>query len=202
MKKAIVLDCDEILLAHLKGFKDYLLKYKNKDTCGYPASYSLVEWLGVSESECQELMKEFNTSKEFQNLEPYDEYTVEYLHKFIKQHKNIDIFVVTKCGKSSTEMRIENLNAVFGDIFKDIIVLDNNESKKDAFQKIMKTHKILTVADDYIENIKVAQELGLDTVILTCAHNVQYFNDKKYTFVDNWKYMFNYLTEVAYFSKY
>lgn len=196
-QKAVILDCDEILLSHLGGFKKYVEKYYDIKTVGEPQQYNLQDWLGCDGEQVMNLLKNFNFySYEFGLLEPMDRYVVDKM-KFIRvQNPDVALIVVTKSGTfgHGEVLRKVNLLNVFGDIFDDIIILENEQTKRGTYNKLKKQYDIITVVDDHLANIDVAKELDLDTVVLECSHNISAKNTGNYKFVSNWYEMEEYIS--------
>lgn len=194
-KKLVILDCDDVLLDYIGGFKNFVLNHYNIETKGMPEDYTLYEWLGISQPLAISIMKHFNeNSYEFGLLKPLDCDTVPLMNKLYQSHNNdTDFVVVTKCGSlgHSSVLRIVNLKYTFGDIFKNIIILETNESKKNTFKMFMNEYDDITVVDDYKPNIDTAHELGIKTFFMKREHNVKFMDNPKYNFVENWKELYH-----------
>lgn len=197
-KKAVIFDCDEILLDHLGGFVEYVNKYYDIETKGTPVQYHLQDWLQCDGEQVMDLLKNFNFySYEFGLLKPMDRYTVNVMRELRSAFPDIAFIVVTKSGTfgHGEVLRKVNLMNVFGDIFDDIIILENYQSKRATYKKLKEQYQVLTVADDHLANIDVAIELGLETVVLDCLHNRGQLqaNGDEYNIVTDWSEMGDYL---------
>jgi FMN phosphatase YigB (HAD superfamily) len=196
-QKAVIIDCDEILLNHLGGFKKYVEKYHDIQTVGEPEQYNLQEWLQCDGEQVMDLLKNFNFySYEFGLLEPMDQYVVDRMQFLEMFHPEVAFIVVTKSGTfgHGEVLRKVNLHNVFGDIFDDIIILENYQSKRGTYNLLSKKYDIVTVVDDHLANIDVALELGLDAVVLQCTHNTNEKDNPKYNFVTDWREMADYIS--------
>jgi len=196
-QKAVIIDCDEILLNHLGGFKKYVEKYHDIQTVGEPEQYNLQEWLQCDGEQVMDLLKNFNFySYEFGLLEPMDQYVVDRMQFLEMFHPEVAFIVVTKSGTfgHGEVLRKVNLHNVFGDIFDDIIILENYQSKRGTYNLLSKKYDIVTVVDDHLANIDVALELGLDAVVLQCRHNTNEKDNPKYNFVTDWREMADYIS--------
>ncbi|SOK58606.1 hypothetical protein [Yersinia phage fHe-Yen9-04] len=193
-KKAVLLDCDEVLLNHLNGFKKYVQKYYDIETKGEPMQYNLQDWLQCDGERVMELLKNFNFySYEFGLLEPMDgEDTIKYMQRLRFENPDVAFIVVTKSGTfgHGEVLRKVNLHNVFGDIFDDIIILENYQSKRNTYLKLMQQYDIIAVVDDHLDNIHTAQKLGLDTVVYQCSHNISEKDNDNYLFVECWIQMY------------
>lgn len=197
-QKAVILDCDEILLNHLGGFKKYVQKYYDIQTVGEPQQYNLQDWLCCDAEQVMDLLKNFNFySYEFGLLEPMDEFVVDRMKQLRSRYPDVAFIVVTKSGTfgHGEVLRKVNLINVFGDIFDDIIILENYQTKRGTYLKLQNQYDVVTVVDDHLVNIDVAQQVGLDTVVLECSHNVSEKNNPNYKFVEDWCDMFTYIDD-------
>lgn len=195
-QKAVIFDCDEILLDHLGGFAKYVKKYYDIETVGSPVQYHLQDWLQCDGEQVMELLKNFNFySHEFGLLEPMDEYVVEKMKHLRNLHPDVAFIVVTKSGTfgHGEVLRKVNLINVFGDIFDDIIILENYQTKRGTYMILQNRYDVVTVVDDHLVNIDVAQQVGLDTVVLECSHNASEKQNPNYNFVEDWRDMFEYI---------
>ena len=195
-QKAIILDCDEILLNHLGGFKKFVQKYYDIETIGEPMQYNLQDWLQCDGERVMDLLKNFNFySYEFGLLEPMDQYVEDRVKALKKMYPEVALIVVTKSGTfgHGEVLRKVNLHNVFGDIFDDIIILENYQSKLGTYVILQNQYDVISVVDDHLANIDVAKQVGLDTVVLECSHNVSEKNNPNYKFVKDWSEMFDYL---------
>lgn len=201
-KDAVIFDCDEILLDHLGGFKKYVEKYYDIKTVGEPVQYNLQDWLQCDGEQVMDLLKNFNFySYEFGLLEPMDRYVVNAMKSLREEYPDVAFIVVTKSGTfgHGEVLRKVNLMNVFGDIFDDIIILENYQSKRATYSKLKEQYNVLTVVDDHLANIDVAESLGLDTVVLDCSHNRNQLkpNGDEYNIVMNWIDMYDYIRSVT-----
>lgn len=198
-QKAIIFDCDDILLDHVGGFAKFARKHYNIKAEGLPVQYNLQEWLGCDEADVMKMLKHFNEQAyEFGLLEPVDASTVDSMKVLRKLFPEIKFIIVTKSGTMghSTVLRHVNLANVFGDdMFDEVIILEYFNSKRATYNRLNNKYNIITVLDDHLANIDQAIEIGLDSVVLECSHNrAQKFNPK-YNFVSDWDEMFYYLLD-------
>lgn len=200
-KDAVIFDCDEILLDHLGGFKKYVEKYYDIQTVGEPVQYNLQDWLQCDGEQVMDLLKNFNFySYEFGLLEPMDKWVVSAMKNLRNEYPDVAFIVVTKSGTfgHGEVLRKVNLMNIFGDIFDDIIILENYQSKRATYSKLKEQYNVLTVVDDHLANIDVATSLGLDTVVLDCSHNRNQLqpNGDEYNIVMDWNEMYYYISSV------
>lgn len=201
-KKAIVFDCDDILLDYMNGIKTFLDVHYNIKPDGLPTDYVLNDWAGVSGNKMMKIISHYNEkSFEFGLLKPVHHRTVELmqvLHRVARGQ--IDFIILTKSGTMGhgEVLRKVNLMNVFGDIFKDIIIIEKYESKKGSILKIQQDYDILCFIDDYVKNIDDAVSCGVNSVVLERAHNVKHKESGKYTFMKDWIELYKYLDNLIY----
>lgn len=193
----VILDCDDVLLNYIDGFGKFVKEHYGIEPVGKPTEYDLAGWINAEPVQIREMMKHFNErSYQFGLLEAIDEYAVERVNALIQKYKNkVKFMIVTKCGSAGhgEVLRKVNVINVFGDVFDDIIILEHFESKKGTFNKLKRTYNIITVVDDYIGNIDVANEIGISTLVMKRDHNCRFIEKNKYDFVDNWDEAYNIL---------
>ncbi len=201
-RKAIVFDCDDILLDYMKGIKAFLKLHYNINPPGLPDDYVLSSWAGVSDAEMIKIIAHYNEqSYEFGLLEPVHHRTVDLmkvLHSVARGQ--VDFIVLTKSGTlgHGEVLRKVNLFNTFGDIFKEIIIIEKYESKKGSILKIQQNYDILCFVDDYVKNIDDAESCQVNSVILERTHNIKHKESGKYTFKKDWIELYKYLDNLIY----
>lgn len=191
-KKCAVWDCDEVLLDHIGGLywfvKDH---YDIHPTSQYPVSYDLRAWLGgITSVEVQEIIKHFNqNSYEFGLLEPLEHNTVQIMQELRDKFPDVHFAVLTKSGTRGhgEVLRKVNLMNAFGSLFDDIIIVEMQESKKAALQKLQNQYDVKFLVDDYIKNIETAMDLDIPAVMMRSSHNLDYKNNHEgFKYCNNW----------------
>lgn len=188
-RKGIIIDYDDVLVDYCKGIVSYAISHYGLKVQHEPNSYNLHKTFGVQENLIENILHNFNNnSYQFGLLETIDEYAKGSIWMLKNHHPEVDLFIVTKCGNSSITVALRKVNAInlFGDVFEDILFLNPNESKAAAFKKLQKTHDIVCVIDDHLDNINTAIECGIDAIVYERNHNVQYKYDHRYTYAQSW----------------
>jgi hypothetical protein len=70
--KLILTDCDEVILHWTDAFTNWLKTEKSIFPTKYRNSHYISTWLDIHPDEACDLVVEFNSSKHFEVLEPYD----------------------------------------------------------------------------------------------------------------------------------
>lgn len=183
-RKAIILDCDDILLDYIQGIKKFAEKHYDIKTTGLPNEYDLSSWFGTTRDVTYSIMEHFNyQSYEFGLLEPIQG-AVPYVQWLIKKYgDSTDFIIVTKSGFEghAKVLREVNLHNVFGDVFTSIIMIAPSESKRPVLKKLMKSYDVRAFVDDNIDNVKVGIDLGINTLMLWRSHNDSFKYDQCYT---------------------
>ncbi len=124
----IILDCDDVLLDWIKRFRFFCMseRFLDPDEVG-PGSWSMAEWLGVTEDEAFSMIQDFNASHHFAFLDAVDG-AQEAIKRLSRGHT---LHVLTACAKDAEtiERRELNLQREFGPVFWTVQCLALGESK-------------------------------------------------------------------------
>lgn len=181
----------------MQGIQDFIEQHYNIKPSGLPDDYVLNHWAGISGNKMMRIISHFNeNSYEFGLLKPLDERTVHVmksLHTVL--NGEVDLIVLTKSGTlgHGEVLRKVNLMNVFGDIFKDIIIIEKYESKTGSILKLQQDYDILCFVDDYVKNIDDAVACGVNSVLLERSHNIKHKVNPDYTFFKDWHELNEYL---------
>lgn len=189
-RKGIILDYDDVLVNYCNGVVEYAYSHYGLKPKFEPNSYNLEKTFDVNSNLISNILHNFNNnSYQFGLLDIIDDHVKGCISMLRDCYPEVDLFIVTKCGNSSKTVALRRVNAInhFGkDAFEDILFLNPDETKASAFNKLKKTHDIVCVVDDHIDNIKTAQECGLSTLVYERNHNVNYKGDHRFVFAKNW----------------
>lgn len=186
-KRAVILDCDEVLLNWPQAFVNFHNIYHNTNVQYGPYFEAIENLFQVEHRNLDPIMRQFNVSDEFGKLDamPGARMFVNWLVEFNKQQENnndrISVFLITKCGTSeqTQKLREKNLLELFGDEFEyDITYLDIHESKKDKLAEIHSDYQTLCFVDDYTSNCDVGHAIGIPTYAIRTYHN-EHLEEKK-----------------------
>lgn len=130
----IYIDCDDILLNWIEGFKKSLSNKGIETTSDLPETWSLSTWLNLPEKECVELIAEFNASEDFGKLKAFEDAknAIPILADYNSLH------VLTSCSDDPevVKRREDNLFNEFGDQFDFVTCLPLGVSKLEALEKL------------------------------------------------------------------
>lgn len=167
----VLLDCDDVLLDWIGGFRMFANEKLDAWVEGEPQSWHMGEWLGTTDEVAFELVQEFNASPAFGNLSPVKG-AVELVHSLVAA-KHL-LHVVTSCSsdQATVTMRRKNLDVVFGPrAFESIHCLDLGEPKA----KLLRAWRpgAVWVEDNY-KNAIMGAECGHLTYLRARPHNAEY----------------------------
>lgn len=184
MTRTILLDCDDVLLDWLGGFRMYMqgLLGRELDEKG-PDSWDMSEWLGVPNDEVVEHIKEHNAGHQFGSLLPVPG-AVEAIEVL---SQTSDLHVLTSCSsdQQTWDMRYQNLREHFGPRFDSLTCLDLGQSKRD---ELAKYDGNVVWVEDNLKNAMLGVELGHRTYMRRTSHNrvLEPTSDKRITWFSHW----------------
>lgn len=182
--RTVLLDCDDVMLNWLDGFRIYMSKQLGREICPRgPDSWFMHKWLGIEEDEVVPHIATFNASRHFGDLQPIDGAVraVEALAE------TAEIHVITSCSADQLtwDMRYENLRQHFGPTFESLECLDLGQSKQDALAKYEGN---VVWVEDNLKNAMLGVELGHRTYLRRTSHNsrLEADSDKRITWFSHW----------------
>jgi len=195
---SIILDCDDVLLDWIGGFRQYAATRLQRAVEGEPQSWHMGEWLGTTDEVAFELVEEFNASEHFGNLKAVEgAREVVEIWKLLTRERNANfsLHVVTSCSSDpkTVAMRRGNLERLFGrDTFETIHCLDLGQPKKKLLQAW--SSDSVWVEDNY-KNALMGADLGLATYIRKRPHNAEYqdLHDERLSWFEHWSELEEYI---------
>lgn len=196
MEDALIIDVDDLLLDYTGGLGEFAKANYGKTIVGRPDDYNLCSWLNATQDEVEVIINHFNyNSFEFGELRPVDGFVVNRIQTLRAKYPKMKFIVVTKCGSEGAGGVVRNLNlrAVFGkNVFDEVIIISPFESKLPVYTQLSTKYNVVSVLDDHLGNIKQAQMLCLNTIVLRRSHN-DALEKPRYTYVDDWFDMYEVL---------
>lgn len=194
----VILDCDDVLLDWVGGFRYYAAKRLKKAVEGEPQSWHMGEWLGTTDEVAFELIEEFNASSNFGRLEAVEgaREAIEYWMQ-LREEGSCDyrLHVLTSCSsdEKTVAMRRDNLERLFGkDTFDSIHCLDLGQKKRKILQAW--APGAIWVEDNY-KNAVMGAEVGHLTYIRRRPHNKEYqeLHDDRLSWFEHWSELEEYI---------
>ena len=187
MPKTILLDCDDVLLNWLDGFRKYCASKLGKEICDRgPKDWVMDEWLGTEPHETIQLIQEFNSSEEFGNLDPVK--GAPPILKATALHTQVRMHVITSCSSDwdTVEMRKANLKQHYGDIFDSVHCLDLGQPK----DKILHSFSPCVWFEDNIKHALAGVRFGHKVFMRQTSHNLRHKEEAEaagITWFDDWR---------------
>lgn len=154
MRKAIVMDVDQVLLDHTGRLREYFNQRFDKHITGQPGFWDDFNWLGVgSHPEFLDVIREFSEDYQFGTLDALPGADV-VLHSL--RNDDFKLVAVTACGTSelTKSLRLVNLFHRFGDIFDEVHFVEFNATKLSIFKDIQTRYEVEAFIDDKPENVQ------------------------------------------------
>jgi len=187
-KKVIVCDVDGVLLNWEDAFQVWMEHQGFERVKGHQFIYNAAKQFGLTVPEGQKWVKLFNQSAAIGFLPPLRDAQeiVKLLHKNYGYH-----FVICSSlsnDKNAQELRIRNLEKIFGDIFEEHVYLDTGADKDQALYKLGKKYRGCLWVEDKVENAHVGAGVDFEPIVMEHGYNM---NDKHDYFVaKNWEDIF------------
>lgn len=161
-----ILDCDDVLLNWLAGFRAHLGRRHGIVPVAGPSSWDMAPWLGTSTERTLELIEEFNSSEEFGQLGPVDGAFAAVRHLHDRGNR---LTVITSCADDPAIIarRHENLRRVFGSSIDRVICVALGQSKR-SWLDVLRPG--IWIEDNY-DNAIQGYEAGNKTFVMRRTHN-------------------------------
>jgi FMN phosphatase YigB (HAD superfamily) len=192
--KVILTDVDGVLLDWEEGFTVWMEHHGHKAVDGYKLMYKIGERYGISNNEGHRMVRLFNESAAIGFLPPLRD--AQYYAKMLAEKHGYRFLAVTSLSTDeyAKELRVRNLNKLFGDVFIDVICLDTGADKDEVLLKLSKTypHNNFWI-EDKPENADAGVAVGFNSILVEHGHNMDYTGDA--TVVKNWEDIYKLVTE-------
>lgn len=182
MREIILTDADGCLFDWIGSFNHWMAQ-KGYKIIAEQSMYTLDQMYDMDHDKIMELVYEFNTSDAMGNLGPCKD-SVEYVKKLAAY--GYKFVVITSMGKGNDrikDLRWDNLQNLFGNVFNDLIVLDLKESKA----QILKDYDDTIWVEDHPWNAHDGVENGHEAYLIDYAYNRGHDISDKVIRVENWK---------------
>jgi len=190
-KKIILTDCDGVLLDWEEGFTVWMSHHGHEPVEGYKLLYKIGDRYGISNNEGHRMVKLFNESAAIGFLPPLRD--AQYYVKLLAEKHGYRFLAVTSLSTDeyAKELRVRNLNKLFGDIFVDVICLDTGADKNEILANLSKKYTGNFWIEDKPENVMAGVDVGFKGILIEHGHNM----DFQETFVaKKWEDIYNLVT--------
>jgi hypothetical protein len=186
--KVILVDADGVLFDWLYSFDNWMERHGNVIT--NRDEYKISKRFGLLDCEGRMYCRMFNESAWIRRLPPHRD-AIKWVRKLHEEYGYVfHVISSLSTDEYSQYLRTKNLIEMFGPtVFEKYIYLDTGADKDEVLAKYKGTNCIWV--EDKPENADVGIELGLDSLLMSHAHNKDY--DGPAEIVRNWKDIFNYI---------
>ena len=184
--KVILTDCDGVLLDWENSFHAWMKEHGHERVV--EGVYEMEIAYGIPKAVCRELVREFNEIAWMFCLTALRD-SRSGVAKLVEAGYTFVCITSLSLDPYAKQLRVENLEKVFGEgVFDDVVCLDTGADKDEALAPYKDTG--LYWIEDKTENAVLGSDLGLNTILINHAHNSD-CNDKRITKVDNWAQISN-----------
>lgn len=190
-KKIILTDCDGVLLDWEEGFTVWMSHHGHEPVDGFKLLYKIGDRYGISNNEGHRMVKLFNESAAIGFLPPLRD--AQYYVKLLAEKHGYRFLAVTSLSTDeyAKELRVRNLNKLFGDIFVDVICLDTGADKNEILADLSKKYAGNFWIEDKPENVMAGVDVGFKGILIEHGHNMDFDG----TFVaKKWEDIYNLIT--------
>ena len=180
-KKIILTDCDGVLLDWENSFHAWMAEQGyQKQVHGV---YEMEVAYGMTKAESKKLVKHYNNSAWMCCL-PALRDARSGVAKLVEAGRTFVCITSLSLDPHAKKLRQQNLESVFGEgVVSELVCLDTGADKDDALEQYRDSG--LYWLEDKTSNAKLGADLGLNSVLITHAHNAD-CTDERITRVDNW----------------
>jgi len=189
--KIILTDCDGVLLDWEEGFSVWMEHHGHEKVDGYQFMYNIGDRYGITKEQGKKSIKTFNESAAIGFLPPLRD--AQYYVKLLAEKHQYRFVVLTSLSLDpyAKELRIRNLNKIFGDIFLDVICLDTGADKDEALDQLAQKYQGNYWVEDKPENVMAGVDRGFTGILIEHGHNMGWED----TFVaKKWEDIYNLVT--------
>lgn len=190
--KRILVDCDGVLVRWLEGFEKWLLEEHNivlePEQPGFHRVENRVP--GFLSVDAVKFVFEFNKSDYIAKLEPFRD-AQKYVQKLHQEGFTFHCITAIEDSKEIYDRRWLNLQTLFGGAVDQLTLVDNLSNKIHHLTKYRDTGRYWI--EDSIENALDGHELGLETILITHDHSLNFKHDDIHV-VDSWEKIYEIIT--------
>lgn len=185
----ILTDCDGVLLNWEYAFNTWMQRHGYEEVEDAYKYYDVGDRYGLSNRKKKELVKYFNESSAIGFLPPLRD-AMHYVDRLHREHGAV-FHVITSLSLEPTaqELRIQNLNKLFGStVFEKFVFLDTGADKDEALLPYEGSYDVWI--EDKVENAELGIEMGLDSVLIEHGFNMYVEN---IPLMKDWKEVYEYV---------
>lgn len=163
-----LLDCDDVLVDWVGGFRNFISDITGKKITTRPDSWDMSGWLQMPESEVRQLINRFNeTENGFEALT-----AIRGAQKALSTLKafgfKIAIITSSSVHPASVERRARNVTSLYGNMVERLHIVPLGQTKK----YVLNDYKNAIWVEDNPGNAELGASLGHRAFLLEVSHNV------------------------------
>jgi len=189
--KVILTDCDGVLFDWEYSFDQWMKRHEYNVV--EEGNYLMDVKYGLEKKEAKKLIRMFNESAWIRKLPPLRD-AIKYV-KILHQDHGYIFHAITSLSEDqyAQHLRTKNLREMFGDtVFEKYVYLDTGADKDEVLEEYRNT-KCWWI-EDKPENANVGQCLGLQGLLVNHDHNKEHLLEDGVLRVQNWKEIYNLIT--------
>ena len=190
LDKVILTDCDGVLLNWEYAFTTWMERHGYVVDPKNPDAYDVGERYGLLNRKKKELVKFFNESSAIGFLPPLRDamYYVDLLHR--KHGYVFHMITSLSLEPTAQELRIKNTKKLFGETaFERFIFCDTGADKDEVLEPYRDSGHLWI--EDKVENAELGVSLGLESLLIEHAHNMNCRNG--IPLMANWSEVYDYI---------
>lgn len=186
----ILTDCDGVLLNWEYAFDTWMKRHGYELVPENKLAYDMGDRYGLTKGEKKKLVKFFNESSAIGFLPPLRD-AMHYVDKLHRKHGAVFHCITSlSLEPSAQQLRIDNLNKLFGStVFEKFVFLDTGADKDEALEPYRNSYDVWI--EDKVENANLGYDMGLDAIIMEHGFNMDY--QGPCPLVKNWKEVYHYV---------
>lgn len=188
--KIILTDIDGVVLDWEFAFTQWM------ETQGHDLqdknSYYIDKAFNIAGGKAGRLVRTFNESAAIGFLPPLRD--AQYYIKMLHERHQYRFVAITSLSLDpyAKKLRVKNLNKLFGsNAFKKVICLGCGAPKDEALEKAAEEYPGAVWIEDKMVNADLGVSLGLDTLLMSHGHNIEYQGKAKT--VRNWEEIYRHI---------
>ena len=172
VKKIIVCDVDGVLLNWEDAFQVWMEHQDFQRIKGHQFIYNAAAQFGLSKVEGKKWVRLFNQSAAIGFLPPLRD--AQEVLKLLNKNYGYRFVICSSLSKdkNAQELRIRNLEKIFGDIFDEHVYLDTGEDKDAALYKLGKKYRGCLWVEDKVENAFAGEKVDFESIVMEHGYNM------------------------------
>ena len=185
-RTTILTDVDGVVLDWEEGFSVWMEHHGHQLVDGYQFMYNIGERYGMSALAGSKMVKQFNESAAIGFLPPLRD--AQHYVKLLHERHSYDFLAITSLSLDpyAKELRVRNLNKLFGTAFVDVVCLDTGADKDLILEEYGAKYPGAYWIEDKPENALAGHVQGLNTILVEHGHNMHSKLNNNFFVAKNW----------------